>query len=654
MGTFIPEPVQITSETGSLRPLVLKFGGSLVEQLGAQLYPSVTATVAELISNAWDADATDVWVSVPFEDDWTKDAELVVLDNGHGMTRAQAQEAYLVVGRRKRFTKLGDRSEGGRLVHGRKGIGKLAAFGTAGYLECTSLRQGATTSFGIDYDEVRRLNPDQDYFVDNVGDTEPLRSPDGILLDHGTRVRLTRLRVKRKISAETFQTAMSRRFALRGMNVFINGQPLKRFDIPLQFRLPRDVAPPGVSVDEDGWGTEVLASGDRVRWWIGFTEKPLVDGDQQGVSVLARDKMAQRPFKFERSQGTTAQLGFEYMVGEVHADWLDEGDDIDTDFIQSNRDQLQLENARLDEFMSWGRRRLSWALKTRQDLREAIVASQTEVDEELDTIIGKTTIRERRALMDVADKLARIPEMSQEKVHSIMRSVVDSRSDAQVSELVNEIVEQDDLDNVELRPLVSQFGIIDAERLTGIIAARVATLANLQSELARSTVRFDFRQLVRDDIWILDPRWHFYGSADLTIVIERLPQRYREKSALLKKLIILMPNEPAPLDEIVVVYAGTARPGINGSVISAIDQRDFVELAQIIRDLYQRDDRVPFLRGLMVGAGFETATAEITHAHGAQSALSFELWRDAIAASQAMHAGWLDVTRSRAFEGESE
>jgi hypothetical protein len=46
-------------------PLRLRFGGSLVEQLGAQLYPSVTATIAELISNAWDADADNVWVTVP-------------------------------------------------------------------------------------------------------------------------------------------------------------------------------------------------------------------------------------------------------------------------------------------------------------------------------------------------------------------------------------------------------------------------------------------------------------------------------------------------------------------------------------------------------------------------------------------------------------
>lgn len=46
-------------------PLKLRFGGSLVEQLGAQLYPSVTAAVAELISNSWDAEARNVRVTIP-------------------------------------------------------------------------------------------------------------------------------------------------------------------------------------------------------------------------------------------------------------------------------------------------------------------------------------------------------------------------------------------------------------------------------------------------------------------------------------------------------------------------------------------------------------------------------------------------------------
>src|SRR3954452_84354 len=93
--------------------LKLRFGGSLVEQLGAQLYPSATATVAELISNAWDADAENVWITIPFGESWTPASEIVVVDDGTGMTREQARDAYLVVGRRRRLETGSDESEGG-------------------------------------------------------------------------------------------------------------------------------------------------------------------------------------------------------------------------------------------------------------------------------------------------------------------------------------------------------------------------------------------------------------------------------------------------------------------------------------------------------------------------------------------------------------
>ncbi len=83
------------------KPLTLRFLGALVEQLGAQLYPSATATVAELISNAWDADASRVWVSIPLGEAWAEADVIEVLDDGHGMTRDEAQQRYLMVGRKR-------------------------------------------------------------------------------------------------------------------------------------------------------------------------------------------------------------------------------------------------------------------------------------------------------------------------------------------------------------------------------------------------------------------------------------------------------------------------------------------------------------------------------------------------------------------------
>jgi hypothetical protein len=283
------------------RRLVLRFGGSLVEQLGAQLYPSVTATVAELISNAWDANATHVWIQIPFGQ-WGPDDAVEVIDDGHGMTETQAQERYLIVGRKRRSIQ-GARSEGGlRLVHGRKGIGKLAAFGTAGVLDCVTVRDGLATVFRLDYDNIRRLDPSDDYEVEDVPYDLPLITPSGAKLAQGTRVRLTRLKQRRAIPRDQFLRSMSRRFALDGheMEVIINeADTLSRFDLPCEFKFPHDAVPnDDVLVLPDGWAEETIpyaGSGRLVRWWIGFTEKPLPDDTQQGISIIANGKWPNVP-----------------------------------------------------------------------------------------------------------------------------------------------------------------------------------------------------------------------------------------------------------------------------------------------------------------------------------------------------------------------
>lgn len=393
MSTDIAEPE--VAERPDDEPLELLFGGSLVEQLGAQLYPSATATVAELISNAWDADAENLWVKMPF-DDWGDDAIIEVIDDGHGMNRAQVRH-YLIVGRKRRLDDKGI-SENGRPVHGRKGLGKLAAFGTAGLLECTTKREGGPTiAFTMDYDAIRQRSPADPYPVEEISDPDPLLDPDtGNELAHGTRIRLSKLRHKRRLGEDQFFMSMSRRFAVdeEKMKVRVNDRVLGRFEYPVQFRFPPDGLPTGVTASDDGWAIDAV-EGKPVRWWIGFTEKPLDEEGVQGISLLARGKMAQRPFKFEKVQGTTGQLGQEYLVGEVEADWLDVGTDIEDDLIQSNRDQLQLEDQRLVGMLDWGQKRLRWALNQRNELRKKKAIEGFEASEEIKKLLENFTPSER-------------------------------------------------------------------------------------------------------------------------------------------------------------------------------------------------------------------------------------------------------------------
>lgn len=429
--------------TATQQPLVLKFGGSLVEQLGAQLYPRVTASVAELVSNAWDADARNVWITMPFGDKWRSDAAIEVLDDGHGMRRQHAANRYLVVGRNRRKLDGSEKSLSGRPLHGRKGIGKLAAFGTAGYLECVTAHEGEVTAFGIDYQRLREHDPTEDYEVESVTDREPLVNPDtGDVLPSGTRIRLKKLKAKRRASETAFRRSMARRFALNAaeMRVFINGEPLERFDYDVDIRFPRDGVPTGVrlEVDENGWANEELDYSEiageditrAVQWWIGFTENPIAEEDMRGVSVLTRGKLAQRPFMFESAQGTTGQLGQEYLVGEVRADWIDHGSDADEDLIQSNRDQLQLDNEELGPFLDWGRARLRWALAQRNQVKRERRAGPDALGTAVEAALSKAPTRSRERFRTLAGRIADVTQADEVGLARAVEAVVDATEGA--------------------------------------------------------------------------------------------------------------------------------------------------------------------------------------------------------------------------------
>ena len=111
------------------RRLRMKIAGRFIDLLGHQMYGGAVPAVAEFVANAWDADSPRVDVTVP-EDPTVPSAEIIVRDFGEGMTFDELNEYYLTIGYERRKDR-GETTESGRLVMGRKGIGKLAGFGIA-------------------------------------------------------------------------------------------------------------------------------------------------------------------------------------------------------------------------------------------------------------------------------------------------------------------------------------------------------------------------------------------------------------------------------------------------------------------------------------------------------------------------------------------
>lgn len=72
--------------------LFLNFHGRIIDHLGIQMYQSPTAAIAEMVSNAWDADATEVDITLPT----TENRTIVIKDNGVGMTFEECQKNSLL------------------------------------------------------------------------------------------------------------------------------------------------------------------------------------------------------------------------------------------------------------------------------------------------------------------------------------------------------------------------------------------------------------------------------------------------------------------------------------------------------------------------------------------------------------------------------
>lgn len=98
---------------------------SVLNHLGRNLYRNFITVLGEAISNAWDADANNVWIYIDRDDN-----SFFIKDDGCGMNGSDFQNKFLTVGYSKRDDK-GMLSPNKRPYIGAKGIGKLALLSCA-------------------------------------------------------------------------------------------------------------------------------------------------------------------------------------------------------------------------------------------------------------------------------------------------------------------------------------------------------------------------------------------------------------------------------------------------------------------------------------------------------------------------------------------
>lgn len=205
---------------------------SVLNHLGRNLYRNFTTVLSEAISNAWDADASNVWIV------FDRDRSLLsIKDDGVGMNTDQFQNQFLKIGYSKR--KDGDRtSPSGRPYIGAKGIGKLALLSCAQRVSIYS-KTSSTDYVGGTIDN-RGL--DEAITNDLVPDDYPLEDLDyglaaGLMVDHprGTIIVFENLKDNVRSSEAHLRKllALSFKFSLLDENftLWVNGQAVSIEDL---------------------------------------------------------------------------------------------------------------------------------------------------------------------------------------------------------------------------------------------------------------------------------------------------------------------------------------------------------------------------------------------------------------------------------------
>ena len=90
------------SAMSSRKPFEMEFDISTIKHLGLQMYSTLPPVIGELIANAWDANAKRVEITIPETAIGDDDTEIVLSDDGLGMSDSDIRDKYLIVGRDRR------------------------------------------------------------------------------------------------------------------------------------------------------------------------------------------------------------------------------------------------------------------------------------------------------------------------------------------------------------------------------------------------------------------------------------------------------------------------------------------------------------------------------------------------------------------------
>ena len=312
---------------------------NVLDHLGRNLYRSFITVIGEAISNSWDADAENVWITINKEGNF-----FVIRDDGMGMSEEDFQNKFLKIGYSKRKNGI-PKSPGGRPFIGRKGIGKLALLSCARKISIiTKTLETDYVGGVIDNNQLDKdINDDVDAQDSKLGEVDN-EIFSGYKEDHkkGTIIYFEDIQDGIKNRLEYIETlvALYFRFSLvdEDFNIHINGEKitvnkLQELAKKTQFLWKvNELEDPYLELLKDSKGNKIK-SDLLVEGFIASVEKPRYltihnAKEKVGVDLFVNGRLREKNILSHFSTFSTRVVA-SYLYGQIHFDELDskEGDD---------------------------------------------------------------------------------------------------------------------------------------------------------------------------------------------------------------------------------------------------------------------------------------------------------------------------------------
>ena len=508
--------------------------GRVATHLGRNLYSSNPPALAELVANSYDAYATKVYIKID-------NNKIYIIDNGKGMSIDEINHKYAIIGIEKQkeepFNGLNQRAP-----MGQKGIGKLAAFslGEKYTVYTKTLGKKQWLSFELIYNDFIKdeTTHSVDYkFIDDL--PNDLKEYTGYT--SGFIIKIDNLIRNSRNVYSTLSTQLSRRFYIASsvdkFEVFLNDKKVdlltheyyKDIDFLVYFGYKKDEINnmfPNIDeakkiryeANEDL--RDYFQRNNGLKGWFGsvITPRQLQTKDYNFNSVIVYINKKIADENIFKNSGS-ARIANQYLVGEVHADFLL---DILQVPITSSRDGLDRSNVYVEEFIEILAKIRSKFTELWTEIRqkEAIIKLPNFIKDNesyknwLDGLNSKQKEMNKKLLALLVNKsfADQDEETQKDEIQNIVSSIVKTVDNMEFSEIqkILSTIETVDDNHIELiNKLMSKIERAETLNVFELVKERVVAIYELEKLMSGNNIleKF-FNEHLYKHPWLINPHWN--------------------------------------------------------------------------------------------------------------------------------------------------